>query len=165
MHNAIKKFRNTHWVIKTIEIIIVAILPIWFNWYFKWCEPKEPPEIGSTIHVGAHPQEKALAHKIVNYLKQDTSIKKHIPKDVIWISDPLAIDTIYCTPKSAKDVAGIINSLQGSGEITINAIYPSERHYKQNIIIITHNNNNPRDNQPITEEEIRNIDALCTKKK
>lgn len=68
--------------------------------------------------VSAYPQEKVLANKIVNHLKQDTSIKKHIPKNAIWKSDLLAIDTIYCTPESEKDVEGIINSLQGAGVVT-----------------------------------------------
>ncbi len=91
MHNTIKKVWNHPLTIT----IVGGILLTWFGWHFEWCKPKVPPEIAATIHVGAYTHQKAQANKIVSYLKHDTSTKKHIPKDVIWISDPLAIDTIY----------------------------------------------------------------------
>jgi hypothetical protein len=156
-----KKF----WVTNLVLPVVVSLIAWYIISHLKGCESKEPHTVGTMIKVFAYKEvaeDQAKSREIIDHLRSDATFNKHIPQNPIAPSEPLNIDTIYCTPSSAKAVPAVIASLQNAGVITVNAIHPSELYADQNIIQITHNNHTPRDNKPITDEELKNVQALCT---
>jgi len=108
--------------------------------------------------------DKQRAEAIINGLKTD-----HTPEIRIgWTEKHIQarkrpkylVDTIFCTPKSARYVKPILEMLDKNHQLKFNAITPSI-HQDRDLLVFGHMDIN--DQTPLTPDEIDNAQRLCTR--
>lgn len=111
------------------------------------------------------PNDLTIANNIYQTLKVDTTSDLKIR----WEGDPIFsklrpaynIDTIFCTPSSARYVKGIVEKLSKIDVLQINKVVALSNQ-ADNKIIFGHLD--IEDKTPISNDELDNAQALCTKK-
>jgi hypothetical protein len=149
--------------------VLLLVLGIFLNSHIESCNEKAKEEIPpATLQILPYlhqKQDSTLAKNIYDALTTTELEKIHIEWEntpVVHVSPP-EIDSIYCTPSSAKHVRSIVELLHKKNIMRVDAIFPAPN--QQSRLLLFGHNKDYSDNKRITLQEIDNAQALCTRKK